>query len=258
MEHQDFLTTVQQAAGVDRQTAERATIATLQTLAERISREEARDLADRLPPELAGWLAAETRGQPFGVDEFLRRVAEREGVDPRTAEQHAGAVFLALGRALGRDELDDVLAQLPQEYGPLLRWAPGPHPHIVTLEELLEHVRRHGGLDEASARRATEAVLETLGERISRGEVEDLLAQLPVELHAPLRRGDDLSHGAARPMSLDDFVRRVAEREGVTPDTAREHARAVFAALRAAISSDEFFDVSAQLPDDYAALLAHP
>jgi uncharacterized protein (DUF2267 family) len=42
----------------------------------------------------------------------------------------------------------------------------------------------------------------------------------------------------------------------VTPEEAHVHARAVFATLREVISAQEFADVSAQLPDEYAALLA--
>jgi uncharacterized protein (DUF2267 family) len=59
-------------------------------------------------------------------------------------------------------------------------------------------------------------------------------------------------------MSLDEFVRRVAEREGITPAEAREHTRAVFATLREAVGEDEFRDVSAQLPLEYAAVEALP
>ena len=53
-------------------------------------------------------------------------------------------------------------------------------------------------------------------------------------------------------------MRGIAEREGVTPNEARKHARAVFATLREAVSEKEFSDVRAQLPDDYSALLARP
>jgi uncharacterized protein (DUF2267 family) len=53
-----------------------------------------------------------------------------------------------------------------------------------------------------------------------------------------------------------EFLVAVAEREGVTPDQAREHARAVFAALREAVGPKEFSDMAAQLPDEYHALLA--
>ena len=52
-EHDQFLTTVQQKAGISRERAEAAARATLETLAERLSSGEARDVAAQLPPELA-------------------------------------------------------------------------------------------------------------------------------------------------------------------------------------------------------------
>jgi uncharacterized protein (DUF2267 family) len=90
------------------------------------------------------------------------------------------------------------------------------------------------------------------------GEVQDLIVQLPAELHEPLRAGDALSHGAARRMSLQEFERRVAEREGVVPAEAHEHARAVLATLREAVSPKEWLDVNAQLPQEFAAVAARP
>ena len=77
-------------------------------------------------------------------------------------------------------------------------------------------------------------MLETLAERIAGGVVADLVAQLPVELHPPLRRGAARTRHAAK-MSVDDFVHRVAEREGISPERAREHVRAVFETLRETI-----------------------
>jgi uncharacterized protein (DUF2267 family) len=129
---------------------------------------------------------------------------------------------------------------------------------MMSPDEFRRRVAERAGLDAEGARRATDAVLVTLAERIAGGEVEDLIARLPVELHAPLREGDALSHGAARRMSLDDFLRRIAEREGVTPAEARRHARAVFATLREAVGEREFLDVSAQLPLEYTAVAARP
>jgi uncharacterized protein (DUF2267 family) len=55
-------------------------------------------------------------------------------------------------------------------------------------------------------------------------------------------------------MSLREFVRRVAEREGVTPGEAQEHVRAVLATLREAVTPKEWLDVTAQLPEEYAAV----
>jgi uncharacterized protein (DUF2267 family) len=156
-------------------------------------------------------------------------------------------------------------SQLPRDFEPLVAKAeaqppPGEPPvqPVVTVDEFLDRVARRALLDRLAAARATEAVLETLGERIVGGEVDDLLPRLPEELRPPLELGNRRSHGAARRMSLGDFVREVAEREGVTPDVAREHARAVFATLREVIGEKEMSDVEAQLPDEYSVLLARP
>jgi uncharacterized protein (DUF2267 family) len=56
-------------------------------------------------------------------------------------------------------------------------------------------------------------------------------------------------------MPFDELLRRVAERAGLDRDDAR---RAVFATPREAISDEEFFDVTVQLPKDYTVLLARP
>jgi uncharacterized protein (DUF2267 family) len=249
-----FLELVSEGAGVDRGAAEVAARATLQTLAERISRGEADDLAAVLPPELAAWLhKPDPDAHAFDADEFIRRVAERSRLDMAGAERAARAVFTALGHAVPGKELADVAAQLPRDYARLL-------PRGSTAGELetsgfLMRVAELTGLETSAARRATEAVLETLAERISAGEVDDLVARLPRELHAPLKVGSGLSSGVARKMSLDEFVARVAEREGVPPADALEHTRAVLTALREAVG-EEFFDVTSQLPDEYARVLA--
>jgi uncharacterized protein (DUF2267 family) len=96
-------------------------------------------------------------------------------------------------------------------------------------------------------------VLETLAERIADGEVDDLITRLPLPLHAALKRDMARSPGAPR-MSLDRFLDRVAEREGVTPEQARTDARAVFITLREAVGDEEFFDITVQLPPEYAVL----
>ena len=52
--------------------------ATLQTLAERISGGEARDLAAQLPKPMKEWITpAHEPAQSFGVDDFTRRVSHR-------------------------------------------------------------------------------------------------------------------------------------------------------------------------------------
>jgi uncharacterized protein (DUF2267 family) len=167
-------------------------------------------------------------------------------------------VFDALGRTVGEDEIDDMAAELPKDFAPLVAEAKRRFVHLLPAGEFYARVAERAGVDADGARRASDAVLTTLAERISRGEVDDLISRLPVELHPALQKGDAQSSGAARRMSLDAFLRRIAEREGVAPAEAREHARAVFATLREAVGEHEFLDVSAQLPLEYAAVQARP
>lgn len=266
MDYEHFIATVQHEAGIPKQQAERAVAATLATLAERISGGEANDIAKQLPAELRRLLADGSNAQPFDLKEFLRRVAEREGVAPDSAEQHALAVFSALGRAVSHDEIADMASELPKDFAPFITAAesrpapaePPPPGVVLRLEDFIERVCRRSGLAQDEAVRATQAVLEALGDRISGGQVDDLAARLPAALEQPLKRGKARSKGAARPLSLDEFLRAIADREGVTPEQAKDHARAVFATLREAVGEKEFADTVAQLPKDYAALLARP
>ena len=254
MDRDQFIAVVRRVAGVGEEAAERATRATLQTLAERLSPEETRDLVERLPPELGPWLATGRPAEGFDVDTFLGRVAERAEVDLAAAERRARAVLTALARAVGDDEYADMVAQLPKDYAMLL--PRGPAVEVQPVEVLLAKVARRAGLDLDGARRATDAVLETLAERIADGEVDDLIGRLPVALHAALQRGK-ARHPGARRMPPEEFVDRVARREGASPEEAGRHARAVLTTLREAVG-EEFYDVTVQLPPGYARLWAAP
>jgi uncharacterized protein (DUF2267 family) len=252
-----FLVTVQQKAAISRHAAETAARATLETLAERLSAGEARDIAERLPPELVPYLPPHGDAEAFEVDEFFRRVAEREGVDALTAERHAAAVFVTLRRVVPQNEIDDMAAELSKDYEPLVAEAQGRFARLMSAEEFFQRVADRAGIWPAHAAGPIEAVLTTLAERIAGGEVADLIAHLSPELHPPLRPYADRRRKATR-MKLEEFVRRVAQREGVDEETAREHTRGVFETLREAIGDREFLDVTAQLPAAYAEVGARP
>jgi uncharacterized protein (DUF2267 family) len=258
-EYEQFIKTIQHKAELSWEQAALAARVTLSTLAERLSTGEARDIAEQLPGQVGIWLEPKEEAERFDADEFLRRIAEREGVDLEAAERHARAVFTAIARAVSRQELDDMVSELPKDFEPLIaeaRKAEDEAPReIVPFEEFITRVADRAGLDEDRARRASKAVLETLGERIAGGEVEDLRRELPSELGPPLQRGNERTAGKAEKMSLEEFVERVAEREGVRPSEAQEHGRAVFKTLRETVSEKEFGDMAAQLPDGYAPLL---
>jgi hypothetical protein len=70
---------------------------------------------------------------------------------------------------------------------------------------------------------------------------------IPPNLHAGLDRGLHNSRDA-RKMSIEEFLDHIAVREGVARDEAREHARAVFAALRELLSGRELAEMAAQFP----------
>ena len=101
MRYATMLTMAERATGLVRPDVERAVEAALRTLAERISRGEAEDIAAFLPPEVRAWLtSAPEPAEGFDRREFIRRVAEREGVDPATAEEHVRGIFEVLGLAV--------------------------------------------------------------------------------------------------------------------------------------------------------------
>ena len=115
-EYEQFIKTIQHKADLSWEGVERAAAATLRTLGERLSTGEARDIARQLPGDLGEALRTDTDASAFDAAAFVRRVADREGVDLDTAERHIRAVFVALVRTLSEKELEDMVAELPQSY----------------------------------------------------------------------------------------------------------------------------------------------
>jgi uncharacterized protein (DUF2267 family) len=97
-----------------------ATRATLQTLGQRLHGNGAKNLADQLPQEIGLYLTMNGNDDSFGVDEFLKRVAERESCELPESVYHARVVFSVLQEAVSEGAMDNVLAQLPQEYHSLI------------------------------------------------------------------------------------------------------------------------------------------
>lgn len=119
MTYDDFINAVAERAGVSTEQAITITNATLETLAERISGGEAKDLAAQLPGRLAARLAkSPTReyAEPFNLDEFIRRVSMGAGLEAAMAENAARAVLTTLREAVAGYEFRDMIAQLPKEF----------------------------------------------------------------------------------------------------------------------------------------------
>jgi uncharacterized protein (DUF2267 family) len=124
----------------------------------------------------------------------------------------------------------------------------------MKYDEFIKHVQTVAQLSSREeAERATKATLEAIKERIVGNEGKDLASQLPKEIGQYLRgrEGEDGQH-----FPVEEFIKRVSEKEGVDKTTAVNHARAVFSVLQDAVSPGEFADVRANFSDDYAQLFA--
>jgi uncharacterized protein (DUF2267 family) len=127
----------------DRAAADRAVHAVLRALGERLTEDEAKLFARRLPAELARVIEDRDYDRDFDAAELYHRVRIYERASPGVAREHVDVVLRALGDAVEPDALrrlaralpDDVARQLePRELG-----APPPHvppshaPPLTTL-----------------------------------------------------------------------------------------------------------------------------
>ena len=119
-------------------------------------------------------------------------------------------------------------------------------------DELVKRVAERAEIERSDARGAIESTLAVLSERLDAGEAGDLAAQLPEEVAWALRN----SAREADAFSADEFVHRVARREGIAPNDADKRVRAVLATLQEAVSAGELEHVLSQLPTDYLELMS--
>jgi uncharacterized protein (DUF2267 family) len=147
MTYDEFIAAVQErAGGIPREEAEKATWATLEVLADRITAGEANDLAAQLPKALKEALRPhKPEAEPFGLKEFVDRVAQRLGETPVPPKQLVRAVLTTVREGVTGGEFEDVMQQLPDEFWEVVEptsWRGGPLP---------EDVRRRTGATRAAS-----------------------------------------------------------------------------------------------------------
>ena len=144
MQESELIDDVMRRGGLaQRSDAERAVRATLTTLGERLTREEAQAVATALPSSWAGWLLDAGYDGDFDAAELYERVRRREGTSAGFAREHAQVVVRALGDRLADETRRRLEQALPGEVAELLRpaevGAPPPHaearhaPRLNTL-----------------------------------------------------------------------------------------------------------------------------
>jgi uncharacterized protein (DUF2267 family) len=265
MNYREFIGRVSEKAGLDSERAEIAIQVVLTALGESLSDTEIKHLSSQLARELKPMLQnVPGHGRPYTAGEFLELVAQRERVSESEARVHTQAVLSTLKEAVDRGELAEVFAELwrDPEYDAL--WAepevePSPSAAVdagearVSYEEFLSRVQLRAGLDRKAAEMVTQAVLSTLADRITRGEADDLAAELAPELRPWLL----LTGPAAERFSAREFIRRVARKiPDLGEDQVERAVTAVLATLREAVSPKEVRDMFSQLPDDILDLFS--
>ncbi|MGB3788922.1 MAG: DUF2267 domain-containing protein [Phormidesmis sp.] len=119
MQYSEIIKQVQTAAQIDdKEKAQKAIQATLETLKERIIGDEASNLAAQLPEEIGQHLRGREgkNGQYFSLQEFYERVGKVEGVDSTAAAAHVKGVFSVLNSAVSAGEFDNIKNDLPDDY----------------------------------------------------------------------------------------------------------------------------------------------
>ena len=110
------------AEGLRHDAAERAIVATLSTLGERLSHREAGRLAAQLAPPLQRPLTRPgATHTTFDAGEFMRRVAARERVTRSEALDHVRAVLHVLEEAISAGERKRLRSALSADCATLLR-----------------------------------------------------------------------------------------------------------------------------------------
>jgi uncharacterized protein (DUF2267 family) len=144
---------------------------TLETLGERLSGGEAKDLAAQLPREIGYYLfrgAIPFGGERFHYREFVERVANRERVDPPLAAYHSRVVMEVVGEAVSGGEIDDVADQLPADFAPLFAGSSGSIRRLGPRSEnrwILEGESESSGRRAARSRPEQEARIRARSQR---------------------------------------------------------------------------------------------
>lgn len=125
-----------------------------------------------------------------------------------------------------------------------------------TLGRLLGRVREEAGLESnEQARTALEVVLASLVQRLTPGEAEHVIAQLPSLLQGSLRR---LPPGPDKSVTRDSIDGEVARRLDLRGERAAQVVAAAAQVVAHVVSPGQMADVQGQLPRELAALFSAP
>ncbi|GAB2878523.1 DUF2267 domain-containing protein [Streptomyces deserti] len=124
-------------------------------------------------------------------DEFLAQVRDRgEYADQDEAAKVAEAVLEVLAGRITSAETKDLAAQLPAPLDAKLTAAASEQPESYGVEEFCRRVAERTGARERTAQWDASAVLSTVAETVSPGELNQLISQLPTGYAALFGKND--------------------------------------------------------------------
>ncbi|GGZ91652.1 DUF2267 domain-containing protein [Streptomyces echinoruber] len=124
-------------------------------------------------------------------DEFLARVRERgEYADREEAAKVTDAVLEVLAGRIPASEAEDLAAQLPAPLDDRVTSAAAEQPETYGVEEFYRRVGKRTGAHERTAQWDASAVLTTLAQTVSPGQLNQLISRLPTGYAALFGRAD--------------------------------------------------------------------
>lgn len=123
-------------------------------------------------------------------DEFVGKVQHRAKMPSSMEAVNAiRATLMTLGERLAGGESGDLAAQLPKEIGTYLLYPDKTESY--TLKEFLERVAELEDIDYPDAVYHARAVIETVDEAVSEGQIDHVLDQLPEEFDTLFTSGTE-------------------------------------------------------------------
>jgi uncharacterized protein (DUF2267 family) len=124
---------------------------------------------------------------------------------------------------------------------------------VMGRNEFARAVAERSGLSREEAADLTRAVLEALAGQLSNGEARRLAMEFPDSVAEPWPLSAKHRSGA-HPVPVEEFVRRVSGRTGLTADETRTGTGAVLEVLRERLGVDGYGHLVGQLPAAYVEL----
>jgi uncharacterized protein (DUF2267 family) len=120
----------------------------------------------------------------------------------------------------------------------------------MAQNEFARAVAERSGLSREEAADLTRAVLEAFAGQLSNGEARRLAMEFPDFVAEPWTLSATRRTGA-HPVSVEEFVRQVSGRAGLTAEETRTGAGAVLDVLRERLGEDGYRHLVGQLPAGY-------